>query len=137
MMSFYIPETRETVRAKNVPIVIITSNAEKELPDAFLRRCVFHFIEFPDEAMMKEIVGVHYPDLDERLAGRAMNAFYKLREIKGVMKKPGTGELLDWIKVLKKENVPLDAIERDIPMMGVLMKKDEDIDHARKQLKGQ
>ena len=137
MMSFYIPETRETVAAKSVPIVVITSNAEKELPDAFLRRCVFHFIEFPDPAMMKKIVSAHYPDIDERLAGHAMNAFYKLRDIKGVTKKPGTGELLDWIKVLRKENIPLDAIERDVPLMGVLMKKDEDFDYARKRLKGQ
>ena len=134
MMSFYIPETKETVAAKSVPIVVITSNAEKELPDAFLRRCVFHYIEFPDQAMMKEIVGVHYPDLDEGLARSATNAFYKLREVKGVMKKPGTGELLDWIKVLRKEEFPVDLIEREIPLMGVLMKKNEDFDYARKQL---
>ncbi|MDR0468866.1 MAG: MoxR family ATPase [Peptococcaceae bacterium] len=135
MMSFYIPETRVTVTAQSVPVVVITSNAEKELPDAFLRRCVFHYIEFPDQAMMDEIIHVHYPDLDERLARSAIRAFYKLRDVKGIMKKPGTGELLDWIKVLRKEDVPLDSIEREIPLMGVLMKKNEDIDYVRKQFK--
>ena len=134
MMRFFIPETRETVVANHVPIVVITSNAEKELPDAFLRRCVFHFIEFPDQAMMKEIIDVHFPDLDERLARSAMNAFYRLREIRGLMKKPGTGELLDWIKVLRKENVGPDTIEREIPLMGVLIKKDEDTATVRKKL---
>ena len=135
MMSFYIPETRETISAKNAPIVVITSNAEKELPDAFLRRCVFHYIEFPDREMMNKIIHVHYPDLDERLARSALNAFYKLREIKGVMKKPGAGELLDWIKVLHKERVPLDSIEGKIPLMGVLIKKNEDMDHVLRVLR--
>jgi len=134
MMSFYIPETRETITAKTTPIVVITSNAEKELPDAFLRRCVFHFIEFPDQEMMRQIIGVHFPDLDEGLAKSAMQAFYKLRDVKGLLKKPGTGELLDWIKVLQKEKVSLSAIEREIPLMGVLLKKDEDTELARKKL---
>ena len=132
MMSFYIPETKETVTAKSVPVVVITSNAEKELPDAFLRRCVFHYIEFPDPHRMREIVNVHYPDLDERLARSAINVFYKLREVKGVMKKPGTGELLDWIKVLRKEKVSVDSIEREIPLMGVLIKNTEDYEIACK-----
>ena len=135
MMSFYIPETKVTVAAKSVPVTVITSNAEKELPDAFLRRCVFHYIEFPDQMMMKEIVAVHYPDLDERLAQSALDAFYRLREIKGVMKRPGTGELLDWIKVLRKENVVPDAAGRDLPLLGVLMKKNEDVDIVRNRLR--
>ena len=134
MMHFYIPETRETIAANHVPIVVITSNAEKELPDAFLRRCVFHYIEFPDRAMMQEIVGVHFPGLDERLARSAIDAFYRLREVKGLMKKPGTGELLDWIKVLQKERIGPDTIGREIPLLGVLIKKDEDTAVVRKKL---
>jgi len=135
MMNFYIPETRETVTAKSVPIVVITSNAEKELPDAFMRRCVFHYIEFPDQDMMKEIIGVHFPDLDERLARSVMNVFYRLRELKGVTKKPGTGELLDWIRVLRKENISLDPAGREIPLLGVLIKNTDDYDLARKRLR--
>ena len=134
MLSFYIPETRETITARRTPIVVITSNAEKELPDAFLRRCVFHFIEFPDEVMMKEIIQVHYPDLDRRLADSATKAFYRIRDIKGITKKPSTGELLDWIKVLRGEGVGPDLIEREIPLMGVLIKKDEDVAMAKKGL---
>ena len=137
MMSFYIPETKETVAAKSVPIVVITSNAEKELPDAFLRRCVFHYIEFPDPDRMKEILGVHFPDLDEKLARNAMNAFYKLRDVRGMMKKPSTSELLDWLKVLKKEKISLDSIERELPLLGVLLKNNEDAALARNRLAGQ
>ena len=100
MMSFYIPETRETIQAKNKPIVIITSNAEKELPDAFLRRCIFHFIDFPDAEMMRNIINVHYPDLEQNLIHQALKTFYALRDIDGLMKKPSTSELLDWIQAL-------------------------------------
>jgi len=135
MMSFFIPETKQVVDAKNMPIVIITSNAEKELPDAFLRRCIFHYIDFPDQKMMKEIVDVHFPDLNQSLAQSAMNAFYRLREIKGVIKKPSTSELLDWLSALKKEGVSVGSIEKEIPLMGVLLKKTEDLDLARKSLK--
>ena len=134
MMSFYIPETRETVTAKSLPVVVITSNAEKELPDAFLRRCVFHYIEFPDREMMGEILRVHFPDLEEGLARSAVKAFYQLRDIKGVMKKPSTGELLDWIKVLRKENIGADRIERDLPLLGVLIKNNEDVDLVKRRL---
>ncbi|MCL1848285.1 MAG: MoxR family ATPase [Clostridiales bacterium] len=136
MLSFYIPETRETVTAKNTPIVVITSNAEKELPDAFLRRCVFHYIEFPDQNMMKDILAVHFPDLEERLADHAMKAFYQLREIRGVVKKPSTGELLDWIKVLQKEQVAVESLLREIPLMGVLIKKEEDAAYVQRQHRG-
>jgi len=96
-MNFYIPETGETVSAKNRPIVVITSNAEKELPDAFLRRCIFHYIAFPDRAMMETIVRVHYPDLNERLLEETLKAFYWLRGINGLQKKPSTSELLDFL----------------------------------------
>ena len=137
MMSFYIPETKETVTAKSTPLVVITSNAEKELPDAFLRRCVFHYIEFPDQSMMKEIIAVHFPDLDERLAESAMNAFYQLREIRGVIKKPSTGELLDWIKVLRKEGVSFDTLAQELPLLGVLIKKDEDAAYVHRQRRGE
>ena len=135
MMNFYIPETKETIAAKNMPLVVITSNAEKELPDAFLRRCIFHYIEFPDQKMMREIIKVHYPDLGENLLRSAMNAFYKLRDTKGVMKKPSTSELLDWINVLKKENINVDSIEKEVPLLGVLIKKTEDFDLVQKGLK--
>ncbi len=134
IMNFYIPETKETIEAKNMPVVVITSNAEKELPDAFLRRCVFHYIEFPDEKMMREIIDVHIPGLGERLIKSALNAFYRIRAIKGVMKKPSTSELLDWIKALEKEKIGVDLIEREMPLMGVLVKKNEDFDLIRKRL---
>ena len=99
-MEFYIPETKETVKTKKRPIVIITSNAEKELPDAFLRRCIFHYIEFPSEEKMKEIIDVHYPDLDQKLLAQAMETFYWIRGLKEIQKKPSTSELLDWIQAL-------------------------------------
>ena len=99
-MEFYIPETGETVKAKVRPIVIITSNAEKELPDAFLRRCIFHYIAFPDAPMMERIIKAHYPGLEETLIGGVLDAFYRIRELKGLQKKPGTSEILDWIQAL-------------------------------------
>ena len=99
-MEFYIAETKETVKTKKRPIVIITSNAEKELPDAFLRRCIFHYIEFPSEEKMKEIIDVHYPDLDQKLLAQAMETFYWIRGLKEIQKKPSTSELLDWIQAL-------------------------------------
>jgi MoxR-like ATPase len=127
-MEFYIPETHETVRAKESPIVIITSNAEKELPDAFLRRCVFHYIDFPDDVMMRRIVLAHYPDIEERLLQSALAAFYDVREIRGLHKKPSTSELLDWIRVLRYSGIEESRIEREIPFAGVLLKKNEDLD---------
>lgn len=126
MMDFYIPETKETIKAKHSPIVIITSNAEKELPDAFLRRCIFHYIEFPNEAVMSEIINVHHPDLEQRLVQKAIEAFYALRQISGLMKKPGTSELLDWVQALTLGGVSTTAIESKLPYLGVLLKKNED-----------
>lgn len=127
-MEFHIPETKETITAKHRPIVIITSNAEKELPDAFLRRCIFHYIEFPDAEKMEEIVRVHYPDIESKLLAAAMEAFYWIRGLKDVQKKPSTSELLDWLQALTLSGVSVDRITTEIPFLGVLLKKNQDLD---------
>ncbi len=127
-MEFYINETKETVKAKTRPIVIITSNAEKELPDAFLRRCIFHYIEFPDAEKMTEIIKVHFGDVENALVAEAMEAFYEIREMKEIQKKPSTSELLDWIQALMISGVDIRRIKEEIPYAGVLLKKNEDID---------
>lgn len=126
-MEFYIPETGETVKAEVRPIVIITSNAEKELPDAFLRRCIFHYIAFPDKEMMERIVRAHYPDMEDVLIKGVLDAFYRLRNLQGMSKKPGTSELLDWILALKIGGVPVEKLEKELPFAGVLLKKTEDL----------
>jgi len=126
-MEFFIPETRRTVRAEQRPIVVITSNAEKELPDAFLRRCVFHFIEFPDPDTMRRIVRVHHPDLEDRLLDGALEAFYRLREVQGLQKKPSTSELIDWVQALAIAGVEPARISARMPFLGVLLKKDKDV----------
>ncbi len=126
-MEFYIPETKETVKARQRPIVIITSNAEKELPDAFLRRCVFHYIEFPDQAQMEAILRVHFENLDEQLIRQSLAAFYWLRELRGIEKKPSTSELVDWLRALVAGGVDPERITREIPFAGVLLKKDKDL----------
>ena len=126
-MEFYIPETGRTVKAKKRPIVIITSNAEKELPDAFLRRCVFHYIEFPDQKQMEEIIRVHFGDLDRRLVTQALAAFYWLRELRGIEKKPSTSELVDWLRALIAGGVDPSLITERLPFAGVLLKKDKDL----------
>lgn len=127
-MEFYINETKETIRTKHRPIVIITSNAEKELPDAFLRRCIFHYIEFPNAEKMEEIVKVHYGDIENKLLTQAMEAFYWIREMKEIQKKPSTSELLDWLQALMLSGISIDKIKTDIPYAGVLLKKNQDID---------
>ncbi len=131
-MSFQILETGETVRARHRPVVVITSNAEKELPDAFLRRCVFHYIDFPDEAQMRAIVAVHFPDLPERLLADALRVFYALREVPGLRKKPSTSELLDWIRVLLASGARPprdDGLRPDaVPFLGTLIKLQEDME---------
>jgi MoxR-like ATPase len=127
-MEFYIPETKETVTAKERPIVIITSNAEKELPDAFLRRCIFHYIAFPEPDKMAEIVRVHYPDIEEVVLSQAMERFYEIRAMKDMQKKPSTSELLDWLQALALSGVSLDAMGKELPFLGVLLKKNQDID---------
>ena len=127
-MEFYINETKETIKAKQRPIVIITSNAEKELPDAFLRRCIFHYIEFPNQEKMEEIVKVHFGDIEEKLLTQAMEAFYWIREMKEIQKKPSTSELLDWLQALAISGVSIEKIKEEIPFVGVLLKKNQDID---------
>lgn len=127
-MEFYIPETGETIKAKKRPIVIITSNAEKELPDAFLRRCIFHYIEFPNEELMKEIIKVHYPDLDKNIINQTIAAFYYVRSLKDIQKKPSTSEIIDWIQALTISGIPLEKITKEIPFAGVILKKNEGID---------
>ncbi|MGS0745289.1 AAA family ATPase [Syntrophomonas erecta subsp. sporosyntropha] len=127
-MSFYIPETKETITAKNRPIVIITSNAEKELPDAFLRRCIFHYIAFPDPESMARIVSVHHPNLEKHLLEQALDTFYMLRNIPNIQKKPSTSELIDWLQALVVGGVNPNRIRSEIPFLGVLLKKNEDLD---------
>ena len=127
-MEFYINETKETVTTKHRPIVIITSNAEKELPDAFLRRCIFHYIAFPDEEKMREIIRVHYGDIDGKLVDNALEAFYEIRKMNDLQKKPSTSELLDWIQALMISGVSVDDLSEKMPFVGVLLKKNEDIE---------
>ena len=132
-MEFHVYETKETIVAKERPIVIITSNNEKELPDAFLRRCFFHYISFPDEDTMRQIVQVHHPDVQKRLVSDAMNVFYGIREVPGLKKKPSTSELLDWIKLLMVEDIPAEALRsgdsKDLipPLYGALLKNEQDV----------
>ena len=128
-MSFYIPEVEETVKAVHRPITVITSNAEKELPDAFLRRCIFHYIEFPDTELMEEIVRVHFPNIKNGLLREALKAFYKLREIDAFRKKPSTSELIDWIQALTSGGIPYEKISNEIPFVGTLLKKETDYDY--------
>ena len=127
-MEFYINETKETVKTKHRPIVIITSNAEKELPDAFLRRCIFHYIEFPTKEKMEEIVKVHFGDIDRKLSEKALEAFYELRGMDDLQKKPSTSELLDWIQALMISGVDINDLKKEMPFVGVLLKKNQDID---------
>ena len=130
-MEFYIHETKRTVKAKHRPIVIITSNAEKELPDAFLRRCIFHYIDFPDEQLMSEIVKVHYPDIEENLLKNAMDVFYWIRSIRDIRKKPSTSELIDWLNALQRNGIDPATLREKLPFVGVVVKKDEDLETVR------
>ena len=127
-MEFYIHETKETITAKQRPIVIITSNAEKELPDAFLRRCIFHYIDFPDKPLMQEIVKTHFEHVDDKLLEYAMQAFYEIREIRDIRKKPSTSELIDWIRALQMGGIDAEKIQKELPFVGVIVKKDEDLE---------
>ena len=132
-MEFYVYETREMVRAKHRPLVIITSNNEKELPDAFLRRCFFHYIKFPDKETMQQIVDVHFPNIKKDLLAAALHAFFEMREIPGLKKKPSTSELLDWLKLLLAEDIPADVLHSKgkdnvvPPLHGALLKNEQDI----------
>ena len=132
-MSFDVYETQQRIEAKERPIVVITSNNEKELPDAFLRRCFFHYIKFPDRETMQEIIGVHFPDIQKTLVKKAMDIFYEVRDVPGLKKKPSTSELLDWLKLLMNEDMPLEVLQdRDPskaipPLHGALLKNEQDV----------
>ncbi|MGA2368170.1 MAG: MoxR family ATPase [Dehalococcoidia bacterium] len=128
-MSFYIPETNENIAARQRPIVIITSNNEKELPDAFLRRCIFHYIEFPDPQLMEDIIRVHFPDIKNSLLKDAMESFYSLRKIDDFRKKPSTSELIDWIQALMASGLDGKIKDGEIPFLGTLIKKETDINY--------
>ncbi len=132
-MSFHIIETGDEIRAKFRPIVIITSNAEKELPDAFLRRCVFHYIEFPDKKLMREIIKVHHPDIKEKLLDQVLTKFYDLRSLNYLRKKPSTSELIDWIAVLLKAGIKKEQLEDKIPFVGSLIKKEQDMEEYQRK----
>ena len=134
-MEFYIPETGRTVKAKKRPIVIITSNAEKELPSAFLRRCIFHYIAFPDKDQMRAIVDVHFDELDEELMDQALEAFYWVRGLNDLEKKPSTSELVDWIRSIMLTETPYEDIVPKIPYAGVLLKKDRDLEILQNNLR--
>lgn len=133
-MSFYIPETKETITAKQRPVVIITSNAEKELPDAFLRRCIFHYIAFPDVETMERIVRVHHPKIEKKLLNEAMEAFYTVRNVPHMQKLPSTSELIDWLQALVVGGISPSKIKQELPFLGVLLKKNEDLDTLLNQL---
>jgi len=126
-MRFVVNETGDEIVARQRPVVVITSNAEKELPDAFLRRCVFHFIEFPDRELMALIVRVHHPDLDRQLLDQALKAFYALRDTEGLRKRPSTSELIDWIAVLRRAGIASVELDAGMPFLGALLKREQDL----------
>jgi MoxR-like ATPase len=131
IMEYFIPELNRTIKAKFRPIVIITSNNEKELPDAFLRRCVFHYINFPDEKLMRDIIKVHFPDIKDKLLENCLKQFYALRTIAQLRKKPSTSELIDWIGVLIKAGMKLEDLQKGIPFLGSLIKKENDVTYLK------
>ena len=132
-MEFYVYETRQVIKARTRPIVIITSNNEKELPDAFLRRCFFHFIKFPDPVTMEKIVAVHYPDIKKELLSQAMDIFFDVRKVPGLKKKPSTSELIDWLKLLLADDIPDEVLKNQDfksaipPLYGALLKNEQDV----------
>jgi MoxR-like ATPase len=138
-MEFYVYETRQTIRATHRPLIVITSNNEKELPDAFLRRCFFHYIRFPDKETMQAIVDVHYPGIKKRLLQAALEVFFDIREMPGLKKKPSTSELLDWLKLLLAEDIPPESLRSEghqasiPPLYGALLKNEQDV-HLFEQL---
>ena len=138
-MEFFVYETKQLIKASHRPIIVITSNNEKELPDAFLRRCFFHYIKFPDQQTMEKIINVHYPKLKKTLLKEALQAFYKIRDVPGLKKKPSTSELLDWIKLLLAEDIPPEALRAENkrkaipPLYGALLKNEQDV-HLFEQL---
>jgi MoxR-like ATPase len=135
-MSFTIPETGRTVTANKRPVVVITSNNEKELPDAFLRRCVFHFIEFPDRELMRQIVRVHHPDVQDSLLASAIESFYRLRDVDGLRKPPSTSELIDWLSALRHSGISeAKLLGSGLPFLGTLLKKEQDVELLQRRLK--
>jgi MoxR-like ATPase len=132
-MEFYVYETRELIKAKHRPLVIITSNNEKDLPDAFLRRCFFHYIRFPDAEVMQQIVDVHFPHIKKDLLSAALKQFYEVRNLPGLKKKPSTSELIDWLKLLVAEDIPLEVLQSKDdkvsvpPLVGALLKNEQDL----------
>ena len=132
-MEFYVYETRETIKAIHRPIIVITSNNEKELPDAFLRRCFFHYIEFPDPLTMEKIIAVHFPSIKKELVQRAMDIFFDVRKVPGLKKKPSTSELIDWLKLLMADDIPEDILKDSDsrsaipPLYGALLKNEQDV----------
>jgi MoxR-like ATPase len=135
-MRYVVAETGDEIIAKHRPVVVITSNNEKELPDAFLRRCVFHFIDFPDPELMKKIVRVHHPKIDQKLVDQAVVAFYELREVPRLRKRPSTSELIDWISVLSHAGVGAERFVKELPLVGVLLKKEQDVETLAGNKKG-
>jgi MoxR-like ATPase len=135
-MQFKIIETNDEVKAKYRPVVIITSNAEKELGDAFLRRCVFHFIDFPDKDLMARIVKVHHPDIEDQLVNQAIETFYQIRTMQRMRKPPSTSELVDWIAVLKTSGIKSTQLDQNLPFLGTLLKKEQDLASFADQLSG-
>jgi MoxR-like ATPase len=137
-MQFSVYETGETIQAKHRPIIIITSNNEKELPDAFLRRCFFHYINFPDKQTMQEIIKVHHPDLKKGMLNAALEVFFEVREVPGLKKKPSTSELIDWIKLLVADDIPIEALQNKSikeaipPLYGALLKNEQDVEMLQK-----
>lgn len=134
-MSFEIIETSETITAKKRPIVIITSNNEKELPDAFLRRCVFHYIDFPDPKLMKEIVDVHFPKIEQNILDDCISTFYALRAVDGLRKKPSTSELIDWIAALRRAEIDTSTLSLAAPFLGALIKNERDTEKVNQEAK--
>jgi len=126
-MRFTVSETGDEIVARERPVVVITSNAEKELPDAFLRRCVFHFIEFPDKELMARIVRVHHPEMEQKLLDQALRAFYEVRDVDGLRKRPSTSELIDWIAVLRRAGIASVELEQGMPFLGALLKREQDL----------
>jgi len=134
-MEFAISETGERIKAKQRPLVIITSNNEKELPDAFLRRCVFHYIQFPEKELMQQIVRVHHPDVEQKVLDQALEVFYNVREVPRLRKRPSTSELIDWICALRKAGVDLSSVGGGIPFLGTLLKTEQDLETLGKRAK--
>jgi MoxR-like ATPase len=135
-MRFRIAETGEEIAAKHRPVILITSNNEKDLPDAFLRRCVFHFIEFPDQELMRRVVEVHHPGLERELVDQVLKVFYEVRDGMRLRKRPSTSELIDWIAVLRQAGVANVSLDKTMPFLGTLLKKEQDLAAFADQLAG-